>query len=173
MANTDVDIYSRCRVKLPVGVGPGAALCRAGTLQCRSFLALFCRQFRRWNHGADNNGSWPGPTASMGLVQTAASFRVSRNVNRGVASGCTGRSDGAAPLWAMGVHGKYADRAWYRRCPDRANALSSAADIPDSRNMVLQYTSISLIISRKRRRNYESTQSFTIHGGCYGFCIGC
>ena len=96
------------------------------------FFGTVCRQPRRWNHGAHNNGSRPGHTASMRLVQTAASFRVSRNLNCRVDSACDGRSSGAVPLGTMAVHGEDADHAWHRRCPDRANASSSAADIPHS-----------------------------------------
>lgn len=125
------DISCRRLIELFVGIGPGAALCGFAELRQVSFMALFCRQFGRWNHSTGHYGNWSGDTGSMGLVQTAGCFRVSRNVSYGIGSGCAHRICGAATHGTMAVRSEDAESAWYRRCPYRTNVSSSAAGIPD------------------------------------------
>jgi hypothetical protein len=75
----------------------------------------------------------------------------------------------------VGIHPEHAHAAGgpHWSCPCCPNAHTTAVDIPYRSNVVLQNASLSLIVNRKKRRNYEITQSFTIHGSCYVFCIGC
>ena len=136
-------------------------------------MALFCRELGRWNYGAFDRGGRLDRIATTGLVSSPRSSGLFGNPNGGLCPGSAGRMGGSPDLESLGIYQEHAEVAGprYWSGPYCADAHTTAVNLSHRSNAVLQFASTSLVISRKRR-NHEFTQSFNIHGGCYGFGIG-